>query len=679
MKVAKQIVFLILFLSLLLSSVTAQAGIPYYTLTVGADGELVETQTAYEPVRSMLNFDGETVKKPSDLTLGPDGNLYIADYGNKRVLVVTTRGNLVKAIGDKKTLSKPSGVFVDDELNVYVADEGKSSVFKYDKDGNLLRQYKKPEHPMFGDTATFKPLKVSVDDRGNMYILSNGNSNGIIKMDAKGEFLGYFGANTTTVSLDTVMKKLLYTEEQFTQASRTIIPVSVQGICIDEKGMIYTVSIGQSRNQAVRRLNVAGNSNLTAEYAIDSPECIAVGPNGSIIVANAAGEIMELTSEGKLLFLTSAIMYSSTRKGLYKSISGVAVDDDYTIYVLDKVLGSIQVLVPTEFANIVHNAFSEFQNGRYSESKELWIDAKRMNSLFSYAGVGLGEALYREGDYESAMAEFRNAGDKTGYSDAFWEVRANWLHNHLGMIVWAAAVAVILLKALQIVQKRTKVFQPVLNGCAALGRIRVIEQFGYAFYALRNPSDAAYGIKRERKASVISASFMLLLFFAVYVAQKYLSGFLFKTVRDGTYELILDAEIVLLVFALVVGCFYLVCAVKEGEARFRDLYIGIAYSLTPVVILCPLAVLLSNVLTYNEAFLVSIIYIVAYGWAGVQFVLMLMFLNDFSLRKTIGVIVWSAFTILVVVAVAFIVIVLLNQLWDFIASIYGEAVYRYVK
>ena len=54
-----------------------------------------------------------------------------------------------------------------------------------------------------------------------------------------------------------------------------------------------------------------------------------------------------------------------------------------------------------------------------------------------------------------------------------------------------------------------------------------------------------------------------------------------------------------------------------------------------------------------------------------------MFLNDFNIRKAFKTVLWSVFTIIVVVAVIFIGIVLLNQLFNFIGTVWGEAAYRY--
>lgn len=664
----------------LLPILPANAITPYNTFTLSANyGDLIMTQTAYEPIRAMTRFGDETLKTPADLRMGPDGNLYIADTGNKRVLVVTKEGEFVREIGDKKTLKSPKGVYVDDDLNVYVADENARSVVVFNQKGDVIREYERPTHPLFGEGSPFKPSKIVLDKRGNLYIASTGNTNGIVQISpvGEGEFLGYYGANQSVVSFLTKIKKLLFSQEQLSTMAG-IVPTSVKNLCIDEKGMVYTVSQVNDAT-SLRRLNVAGKNTLTTDWWTDLSTAVATHPSGSIFTVNANGYLMEFTSEGDMLFIFGAFDYGEQRIGTFKSVTGLLVDEDYTLYVLDEILGSIQVLAPTEFTDLVHSAFTLFQDGKYAESKEPWTEVLRMNSLFTYASVGLGEALYREDHYEEALASFRNGGNRRGYSDAFWELRSDWLHKNLAVILMSLIAFTLLCVILRAVNRRTGLLSPVTGIFRRVGRVRIIRQCGYCLLMLKNPFDACYGIKREKKASCLSAFILLGLYFIWFVVNKYFSGFLFNRMPQGYYELLNDFVTVFGAFILLVVCCYLVCTIKEGEASFKNILIGGAYALTPLLLLQPLLLFMTNVLTYNEQFFITLLEVFAYGWTGLLIVLMLMYMNDYTFRKTIKIIIWTLFTVLIAVALMFVVYVLISQLIDFISSIYGEVVYRFVK
>lgn len=667
-----------LLLVVLLVPCVAQAATPYKTFSLGTDDDLVETQTAYEPVRTMTRFGDETLRMPADLREGPDGNLYIADNGNRRILVVTKSGEYVKTIGSRDTLDSPTGVYVDDELNVYVADNGDRIVTVFSPEGEVIRQYTRPTHQLFGDTAPYRPSKIVLDKRGNLYIVSTGNTNGIVQISpvGDGEFLGYYGANSSNITLLTRMRRLIFGKNSSQVGD--IVPISVNNLCIDEKGMVYTVTQAGDTT-SLRRLNVAGKSTMTPDYVTSMNSAVAVNSSGSIFTANANGQIMEYTAEGAMLFLFGAFDSGDQRVGTFRSVTGLVADDDYTLYVLDEQLGSIQVLRPTEFTDLVHEAFTLFQDGKYAESKAPWSEVLRMNSLFTYASTGLGEALYREGNYPEAMDAFRNGGYRQGYSDAYWEQRSNWLHSSLGGILIGVVVLIILWVIIQHFDKKRHILSPLRKAGGWVAHIPIISQVGFCFYMLRNPFDACYGIKKEKKATYLSGIVVLCIFFVWYVVNKYFTGFLFKTMPDGYYELLNDIVMVFGAFLLLTICCYLVCTITDGESRFRDIFIGAAYALAPMLIFQPIRLILTNVLTFNEEFFITLIDFVSYGWTGILIVLMIMYQNDYSLGKTIKTIFLTAFTVLVVVALGVVLYMLISQLIDFIASVYGEVVYRFVK
>ncbi len=675
----KKIAAWLLLILLVMGCVPAQAATPYRTYTQGADRDLVETQTAYDPVRTMIRFGDETLKMPQDMRMGPDGYLYIADNGNKRILVIDTEGNFIREIVDKKNMKSPMGVFVDDDLNVYVADDKARAVLVYDKDGKFVMEYVKPTHQLFGETAPYVPQKVVLDKRGNLYIVSKGNTNGIVQISpvGGGEFLGYYGANASRISLLTHIRRFIFGENS--SAVGEIVPISVKNLTIDQKGMVYTVTEAADES-SLRRLNVAGKSTMTPDWWTDLNSAVAVNSSNSIFTANANGTIMEYTSEGDLLFLFGANdVLSEQRIGMFKSVTGLVVTDDYTIYVLDANLNSIQVLKPTEFTDLVHQAFTLFQEGKYAESKAPWTEVLRMNSLFTYASTGLGEALYREDNYAEAMEAFRNGGYRQGYSDAWWEQRSNILHANMSTVIYVAAAVIVLWIIIKKLDKKFGILNPLRFVGEKIGSIKLVRELSWSTMMLKNPYDACYGIKREKRTSWLSAIIMLAVFFVLNVANKYFSGFLFKTMPDGYYELLNDFLITFGAFALLTICCYLVCTITDGEARFKDIFISAAYALIPMIIFLPIKLVLTNVLTYNEEFFITLIDVVSIGWTALLIVLMLMYQNDYTLKQTFKTIFLTLFCVLVVVALLVVLYMLISQLVDFVVSIYGEVVYRFVK
>lgn len=79
---------------------------------------------------------------PTNLALGPDGSLYVADTMNFRVQKLTPEGKFLRSFGKLGArpgqFSRPKGVAVDREGRLYVADAAFDNVQVFDAEGRLL-------------------------------------------------------------------------------------------------------------------------------------------------------------------------------------------------------------------------------------------------------------------------------------------------------------------------------------------------------------------------------------------------------------------------------------------------------------------------------------------------------------------------------------------------------------
>ena len=69
-----------------------------------------------------------------------------------------------------------------------------------------------------------------------------------------------------------------------------------------------------------------------------------------------------------------------------------------------------------------------------------------------------------------------------------------------------------------------------------------------------------------------------------YIINKYLCGFLQKTIREGRYEIFSDIGKIVIVMLAVTLCNYLVCTINEGEGTVKKIYTYFCYSLLPYVV-----------------------------------------------------------------------------------------------
>jgi len=674
MKKKKRLFLLLSLCLMLLMRSTAVAETPYKTYTVDGYGYVLETQSAYNPAAAITKVGETSFVTPVDMSIGNDGNLYIADSGAHVIMVSTVEGDEVRMIG-AGTLQTPTGVFVSDDDKVYVADKDAKKVFVFDLEGTLLNEYGRPDSPIYGSSMDFRPIKVVANKTGTMYIICEGNMNGIVQLSPVdgGSFLGYFGTNYTSLSLFQIMQRVILTDAQRAQMLSNI-PSTPTNLHIDEDGLIYTVTQGD-QDASLKKLNIAGKNMLDSDpYWADLPAAVTTGQYHNMLVADSDGYIYEYNEEGELLFMFGGRDDGRQRIGLCNKVEAIAVDSSDRIYLLDSDKKQVHIFTPTEFTNLLHESLYLFSKGRYTESKEPLEKVLQMNSMFDYANQAMGHAYLQEENYTEALRYFKLAKSFDGYSDAYWEVRNIWIRNYLVtavVIIVALAVALNLLKRLQKKRAGTNgTISASSRGAVLFGQLR------YSLYFMRHPIDGCYGVKREGKAGLACANILLVAFILISIIDKYLSGFLVKTVREGRYDILSDVGTVLVIFIGLTLCNYLVVTINEGEAFLKELYCAYAYCLTPYIIIKPFVVIISNVLTYNEVFLISFANIIIWVWMLVLILLTVKEINNFSVRETAKALALTAFTVLILSLLICIIYVLFSQVIDFISSVVREVVYR---
>ncbi|NLJ96698.1 MAG: DUF1282 family protein [Clostridiales bacterium] len=672
------ITLLCMFVTSLLTPATAFAEVPYKTYTHDAsDGNynVIETQAAYIPSRSITKIGETSFAWARDMHITKDGYIYIADTGNRRILVSDLQGNYITEFGSG-VLMTPSGVFVTEDNMVYVADRDAKKIIVFNNKGELIKEYGKPNHPLYGDEVDFLPIKITVNHAGNMFVICESNTNGIVQISPAegGTFLGYYGTNPTSISLVDIIIRMFMTDAQ---RAKMIMnrPPTPDNLAIDEKGLIYTVTRGQ-RYETLRRLNIAGKNIMEADDYDETPVAVTPGNYNNVYMVSSQGYVYEFNNEGNLLFVFGGRDDGRQRIGLSKKVEAVGVDGGDLIYLLDSDMNQIQVFEPTEFTDLLHEALYLYSKGRYTESKKPLEQILRMNSLFGYANKAMGLAYLQEENYDMALHYSKLAADRVTYSDAFWEKRNEWIRDNLIITFIMIVVLVTILKIFKHLHKKKGIFNRINNFISIIKSRLIVTRLRYALYFMKHPIDGSYGVRWEGMTSYFSANIIISIFIIFNIINKYFTSFLFKTVREGRYNLFSDIGSVLTIFIVLTACNYLVCTINDGEGSFKQIYCSFAYCLTPYIVIQPVVFIISKVVTLNESFLVTFSEQLILAWVLVLIFIAIKEVNNITVKETVKVIVLTLFAALIFALLVFIIYVLWQQVFDFITAIGGEAVYR---
>jgi tetratricopeptide (TPR) repeat protein len=653
---------------------TKAASATSYTMTMNAKGRYVRTQDAYLPDKTITSLG---LSNPQDMMFGLNDLLYIADTGNRRIVVYNTKNGTVHQIITHPDFGQPKGIFISSR-GIYVADSTANTVFWFETDGTYIRQYDRPTTPSYAD-PNYNPNKVVVDNRGNLYIHGDGVKDGIIQLSNSGEFLGYFTSNKVQLSLTQQIYKFLFTEEQFENfASRD--PQTFSSLFIDKNSMVYTTTMGTYRN-AIKKHNTQGG-NIFANsrtFSFTDATDIYVDEQGIIYASMQTGTIFVYTADGDFIFNFGASnnlenQINPNISGLFTKLASLSVDSKGNIWTLDDSKNFVQSFVPTEYALKIYEALNLYNSRQYDQSIQVWNEVLRLNQMSVIAHDNIAKTYLQQERYEDAMHHFELAGNRTGYSEAYWEVRNVDIQAALGVLIIGLLVFLVTSKTLQIINHRTQKITLIMTPVKSFFDRKIIKDIFYIFRVMRHPMDSFYEIKKGHRATLTSALILYFILFLVYLNFSINKGFIYQFVAAEDMDL---SAIVIGFFSITLALIisnYLDTSIHDGLGGIKQIFIMFIYAVGPLMVALLSTTMLSFVLTYNEVFFLDLLMFVGIGWSFVNIFLGIIEIHDYTAKQTIKSLLMTVLFTIIIAVVIIILVMMWEQLYMFLEALIKEVI-----
>ena len=114
----------------------------------------------------------------------------------------------------------------------------------------------------------------------------------------------------------------------------------------------------------------------------------------------------------------------------------------------------------------------------------------------------------------------------------------------------------------------------------------------------------------------------------------------------------------------------------DGKGRLKDIYMGMAYSLTPYILIMNPITIISNFVTKEEGAFITYFEALALGWAAALILVSVMQIHDYSLGKAILAILFSVVGMMIIVFLVMLFFSLISDAIGFFISIGKEILLR---
>ena len=662
----------------------------YWTDTKGSDSKKsVYSRLAFEAVGTI---DAQSLNVPffdqiSDICVD-NGNIYILDGNASRITIVDANYNVINDVhdleynGETLNYKGAKGIFAKNG-KIYLCDTENERVVVMDNNCNVVALIKRPTSSIIPDDFHYRPMKLTADSEGYLYVLIEGSFYGAMLFTPSYEFVEFFGSNDVVNSLTTVFSNIMsrvFPNNAKKSASVKTLPLSIVDLCMREDDFVYTVT-GRtdyvSQKGQIRRLFIGtgsnilsntgnfvdqgyNNSRLGGENMLQDLCSIDVDESGFIYALDSKyGRIFVYDTTGRMITTFGGGLGYGEQEGVFKKAKVLALNGD-KLLVLDSFKNNITIFKNNEYFDLIKQAQLLTLDGDYTAAEGLWRQVLAYDSNCQIAYSGLARAEYAAGNYELAEDYARKGYDRDTYSLAFKVIRTEFISNYFWIIAVAAIVLIVVLFVLLKIKKR--------KGTKLIKNPRI----QLAMSALIHPIDTFNTIKEKQLTSVTISVVLLLIFYVTAVLKVLWGGFAFTYYDPSSFNaiwvLVKSAGAVI----LWIAANWLVCSLMGGNGRITEIITVTCYSLIPLIINQVIQIIFTNVLLVDEAAFLSIISMVA----TLLFLLMLamgtMVIHEYGFGKFVGTSVITVIGMAIIIFLIFMVVMLLQQLFGFISTIILE-------
>ena len=623
------------------------------------------------------------LNNPQDIFVDRQDNIYIADTDNNAVVKLDPEGNYVMAITQESGgIQYPLGVFVNDTQDIFVADNGNARVVHFDADGNYVEEFVAPDSELLSQNLTaFDPTKLAINDyNGYIYLLIGKE---FLTLDAKNQFKGLIGTEPVGFDLADYLVRMFATDLQKEKLKKRE-PVSYNNFCITFDNKIYAVSMA-GQNQ-IRKINSSGDSLFpagrygresrdpdTGEWVAPMLTDIAVNSHEMITVADARTSLLyQYDVGGELLAVFGG---KGDTAGRFGSISSICYNTKDELLVLDAGSNSVQILRTTAFADAVHRGITLYRQGEYDRSLETFDSIAGMVSCYPAAQKSMANIYYKQKQYDRAMAEYREAGDREGYAAAFAAVRKDWLTDNFAWVTLAALAAAAAAVALTVYARRYCVIIEEDMFRRDIGRVR--ELTGMSQLALFHPLNTWDLLKwRRMRKNWLPAVVLPLLTVLVRFLASSCTAYAVSTMESYEVSFWYELLIVAVPYVTFGLALYKISSVFSGEMTLCETFGALGYSLVPMIVIWPLLTALSHAAAAGEIGLFRGVQTVVCIWVALNILSAVQRINDCTLAKAVGLTLLGVLGTLIVWALLVLIYIFTAQLGFFGGDLWAEIVSR---
>jgi len=206
---------------------------------------------------------------------------------------------------------------------------------------------------------------------------------------------------------------------------------------------------------------------------------------------------------------------------------------------------------------------------------------------------------------------------------------------------------------------------------------RYLKSLKYALFVMRKPLTGFWDLIHEGYGTMAAAHTIVIAYIMVQVIARTMTNFQFWNVNMETFNIVM--VVLQIIIPLFLWCIanWSLTTLFEGKGKLSQIYMGVAYAMTPLVIIEIFLVFLSHVLTAAEGQIYFMLLSFSMLWFIVLVLCAMKEIHDYSFAKAIAT---SLVTIIAIGVIVFILVMFFAVISDgvaYIMSLVQEIMFRF--
>ncbi len=205
---------------------------------------------------------------------------------------------------------------------------------------------------------------------------------------------------------------------------------------------------------------------------------------------------------------------------------------------------------------------------------------------------------------------------------------------------------------------------------------RYKQSLHYAFHVITHPFDGYWDLVHEHRGTLAAAHTFLFLFLLTRIVKLMLTSFQFIAAPIQHINIFEQCGSLLLPFLILCLANWAMTTLFDGKGRFKDIYMAMCYALVPYILIQLPLVLVSNIITFEEASFYTVLMSFSLVWCVFLAFVGLMEVHDYGPGKTFVFLIVTVVGACVIIFLILVFFSLLSDALGYFVSMYREIMFR---